>query len=126
MNSKFLRVINTFLVLAVLQACTLAPAVLPDGQNSNDPATVTHEPFVAETDGPPGFGAALSAPDIVLLTWEPVAEAVGYKLQIVFAGLDPLTIAYLPQEATSFVHLLAAEASLLTYRLQTVTSRAPP
>jgi hypothetical protein len=101
------------------------PAGLPNGQNTNNSPTATPEPFVAETDGPAGFSAVLAAPDFVALSWTTTAEAVGYKLQIVFNGMDPLTIAYLPKDATSFTHYLAPESSLLTYRLQTITASGP-
>ena len=114
---KNLRMSVTTLVLVILQACSSLPA----GLNG----TPTAYPFVAETGGPGGFSATLSSPDIVQLTWEPVADATGYELQLVPNGLDPLTIAFLPPEAVSFEHLLAPESSLLTYRLQTITSSGP-
>jgi hypothetical protein len=122
---KFFRVLSFVLVLALLQSCSLVPAGLPNGQSVNNPPTATPAPFVAETDGPPSFSAVLAAPDIVALSWTTVADAVGYKLQIVFNGLDPLTIAYLPKAATSFTHYLAPESSMLTYRLQTITASGP-
>ncbi|MBN2385375.1 MAG: hypothetical protein JXB85_00015 [Anaerolineales bacterium] len=125
MPAKIRRILNALLVLALVQACSPTPTTLPPQQDSAVPAITTPNPFVAESDGPPGFNAALTAPDIVLLTWETVAGAVGYKLQIVFAGLQPLTIAYLPADATRFEHFLAPESSSLTYRLQTITSSGP-
>ena len=125
MISKIFRTLNAVFVLALLPACSLMPAGLPNGQNNNSAPTATPAPFVAETGGPSGFSAVLAAPDIVAFTWETVAEAVGYKLQIVFPGLDPLTIAYLPKDATAFTHYLAPEAKLLTYRLQTITADGP-
>ena len=142
MISKFLRVLNIILILAVLQACsqipaspitgqttnipaTAVPGSIEAGQATNIPATAAPVAFVAETTGPAGFSAALAAPDIVLLTWETAPGAVGYELQIVFDGLDPLPIAYLPKDATSFKHYLAPESSLLTYRLQTITASGP-
>jgi hypothetical protein len=125
MLSKSLQFINTLLVLAVLTACSLAPAAPAQGQGASIPPTATPAPFVAETAGPAGFSATLAAPDIVQLTWQAVPDAVGYKLQIVPSGLDPLTIAYLPKKATRFKHYLAPESSLLTYRLQTVTASGP-
>lgn len=123
--SRTYRILYSILILALLQACTLTDALLPDGRKPGLAPTATRIPFVAENDGPPGFRAELSSPDIVLLTWEVVPEAVGYKVQVVFDGLDPLTVAYLPQEATRFEHFLAPEASLLTYRLQTVAAGGP-
>jgi hypothetical protein len=121
MKTNSFRLLSAAFVLAILQACSTAPVI----QNQGIPGTATPVPFVAETGGPTGFSATLSAPDIVLLSWEPVAEATGYRVQIVFDGLDPLTIAYLPAEATSFEHILAPESSLLTYRLQTMTASGP-
>lgn len=125
MISRTHRILTSILVLALLQACILTDGLLPDGRNPGLAPTATRVPFVAENDGPPGFRAELSSPDIVLLTWEVVPEAVGYKVQVVFDGLEPLTVAYLPQEATHFEHFLAPEASLLTYRLQTVAAGGP-
>jgi len=115
--TKNIRVIGISLILVILQACSSLPAGLT--------GTPTTYPFVAETGGPVGFSATLSSPDIVQLTWEPVADATGYELQIVPNGLDPLTFAFLPPEAVSFEHLLAPESSLLTYRLQTITASGP-
>ena len=152
MISRFLRVLNVIMVLAALQACSQAPAAPALGLGATNPATTslpatnpattnpvvtnpattslpvtnlataTSVPFVAETAGPAGFSASLAAPDLVLLKWEAAPDAVGYKLQMVISGMDPLTIAYLPKDATRFEHYLAPESSLLTYRLQTLTA----
>jgi hypothetical protein len=112
-------------VLFILLACTLTPAVPPTRESGGDLPTAAPEPFAAESDGPPGFSASLSAPDIVMLTWEAVAESVGYELQLVFDATDPITIARLPAGATAYEHFMAPESSLLTYRLQTITADGP-
>ena len=125
MKSKNLRIFSISFVLAILLACSFIPAVVPGTQDNGDSGTAIPTPFLAETGGAPNFSASLSSPDIVLLTWEAAAEAVGYEVQIMFDGLNPLTIAFLPQEATSFEHILAPESSLLTYRLETITSSGP-
>jgi hypothetical protein len=125
MISRFIRILNAVLILAVLQACSLMPTGLPGGKDTAVPATATATPFVAEIAGPPEFSATLAAPDIVSLTWKAAPDAVGYKLQILPGGLDPLTIAYLPKTATHFEHALAPESSTLTYRLQTITATGP-
>jgi len=135
MKSSLPRIFSSLLILMVLVACSLTPAITPPQPVSDNPANSTEVspasvtsapiPFVAEMDGPAGFSASLFAPDIVLLTWDTVAEAVGYQVQIVFKGLDPLPIAFLGADATSFTHYLAPESSLLTYRLQTITTSGP-
>jgi hypothetical protein len=123
MKSKSGIWMSVLLILAILPACIFPLEAPFDGQEA-DP-TATPEPFAAETDGPPGFSASLSAPDVVLLTWEAVPEAVGYELQVVTAGLDPAAIARLPAEVTAYEHLAAPESSLLTYRLQTIAADGP-
>jgi hypothetical protein len=139
MKPKNLRILSASLVLVILQACSstaVGPASTQVGVNpgtstlvpataTSIPATATPIPFVAETGGPAGFSASLAAPDIVSLTWQPDAGAVGYDLQLVYDNLGPLTIAHLPSDSTSFEHILAPESSLLTYRLQTITSSGP-
>ena len=125
MKPKIIAGFKILLALVVLQACIFSSAVPPTAQELASPATPTMKPFVPETDGPPGFSATLTAPDIVLLSWDPAEQAVGYEIQLILDGLEPLTIARLPAEATQFEHFMAPESSLLTYRLQTITSDGP-
>jgi hypothetical protein len=133
MKLKIIRIMSFLIVIVMIQACGLTPTALPVQKGTVPPTqqghvlagTATPALFVAENDGPAGFSATLAAPDIVQLSWETVANVVGYKLQVVANGQDPLTIAYLPQDATHYEHFLAPESSLLTYRLQTITSSGP-
>ncbi len=92
-----------------------------DSANLDTSIDKNTEPFIAETDGPPGFDAALSAPDVVLLTWEPVEAATGYELQIDDLAGGFFTIAHLPSNAVSYEDLMAPADFSLTYRLQTIT-----
>lgn len=135
MKSKLPRILYSFLILVVLMACSLTSTITPNEPvvntpassmaETSDPASTAQIAFEAETDGPAGFTATLSSPDIVSLAWETVTDAVGYEVQIVFDGLDPRAIAFLPADAASFTHFMATESSLLTYRLQTITSNGP-
>lgn len=80
------------------------------------------QPFVLETSGPVGFSAELTAPDVVLLSWNPVSEATGYELFVSQNNIDWYRLAILPGESDQFEDLLARENSLLSYRLVTMTA----
>jgi hypothetical protein len=83
---------------------------------------VVDQPFVLETSGPTGFTAELTAPDVVLLSWSPVSDAIGYELFVSGNNIDWFRLAKLPGESDQFEDLLAPENSLLSYRLVTLTA----
>ena len=84
--------------------------------------TPTEKPFVLETSGPSGFKAELTAPDIVLLSWDPVPDATGYDLSVSQNNIDWYPVTNFVGESDRFEDLLAPENSLLSYRIETITS----
>ena len=78
-------------------------------------------PFVLETSGPSNFSAELTAPDVVLLKWNPVAGSDGYELSVSKNNIDWYPLASLPGDSDQFEDLLAPEDTLLSYRLVTLT-----
>lgn len=72
------------------------------------------------TDGPENFTAVLTAPDIVLLSWDAVEGATGYILELSIDGGDSVPIITLPPELTSYEDLTAPEKGNLIYQVQVV------
>ena len=75
--------------------------------------------------GPKNFTAVLTAPDVVLLTWDAVEGATGYILELSIDNGDSFSIVALPPERTSYEDLTAPEKSNLTYQVQVVTESGP-
>ncbi|MCE9644589.1 MAG: fibronectin type III domain-containing protein [Chloroflexi bacterium] len=75
--------------------------------------------------GPKNFTAVLTAPDVVLLTWDAVEGATGYILELSIDKGDSFTIASLPPEVTSYEDLTAPEQGDLTYQVQVIKDSGP-
>jgi hypothetical protein len=120
----FVFVVLMVFIMVVGAACNFSDGG-PAGITPNASSTETSAPVVTENDGPQGFSATLTAPDVVLLEWQAVENATGYDLQLDFGNGEFATIALLPPDATSFEDLMAAPDSELTYRLQTLTASGP-
>jgi len=71
--------------------------------------------------GPKNFTAALTAPDVVLLTWAATEGATGYILELSIDNGESIQIVALPPDRTSYEDLSAPEKSNLTYQVQVVT-----
>ncbi len=80
---------------------------------------------IAGGGGPKNFTAVLTAPDVVLLTWDAVEGATGYILELSIDNGDSFSIVALPPERTSYEDLTAPEKSNLTYQVQVVTESGP-
>jgi hypothetical protein len=105
-----------------------ASAEAPAGEATGASAPFAEDtpaPFVAETDGPPGFSATLAAPDVVRLSWEAVDGAAGYELQVDDGQGGFVPIAALPADETSFDDLMAPESSELIYRIVRLEDTGP-
>lgn len=144
MFTRSIKVIFIFLLTLVILGCSLIPAV--NQKAESDPPqstevlqvqevvptlqaeveitvpTPTEKPFVLETSGPSGFKAELTAPDIVLLSWDPVPDATGYDLSVSQNNIDWYPVTNFVGESDRFEDLLAPENSLLSYRIETITS----
>jgi hypothetical protein len=81
---------------------------------------------IAGAGGPKNFTAVLTAPDVVLLTWDAVEGATGYILELSIDKGDSIPIIELPPELTSYEDLSAPELGNLTYQVQVVTESAGP
>ena len=77
--------------------------------------------LIGEGDDPTNLTAVLTAPDVVLLTWDDVNGAIGYNLEMSIDNGDSFPIISLPPESTSYEDLTAPEKSNLTYHVQVVT-----
>lgn len=71
--------------------------------------------------GPDNFTAVLTAPDVVMLSWDAVEGATEYILELSIDDGDSFPIIALPPERTSYEDLTAPEKSNLTYQVQVVT-----
>ena len=67
----------------------------------------------------------LTAPDVVLLTWDAVEGATGYILELSIDKGESIPIVALPPERTSYEDLTAPELGNLTYQVQVVTESGP-
>lgn len=76
-------------------------------------------------DGPANFTARLTAPDVVMLSWDAVEDATGYTLELSIDNGESIQIVALPPERTSYEDLSAPEKSNLTYQVQAVTESGP-
>ena len=81
--------------------------------------------LIGAGDDPTNLTAILTAPDVVLLTWDSVDGAIGYDLEMSVDNGDSFTIASLPSERTSYEDLTAPEKSKLTYQVQVLTESGP-
>jgi hypothetical protein len=76
-------------------------------------------------NGPKNFTAALTAPDVVLLTWDAVEGATGYILELSIDKGDSVSIVALPPERTNYEDLTAPELGNLTYQVQVIMESGP-
>ncbi|PKO05452.1 MAG: hypothetical protein CVU41_12540 [Chloroflexi bacterium HGW-Chloroflexi-3] len=145
--SRICKLLFVFLLSLVVIGCSLLPGAKPEEVKETVPSTEVSEvnevleeepdnspveevvesevevqPFVLENSGPAGFTAELTAPDIVLLKWNPLPGATGYELFVSQNNLHWYRIANLPGERDRFEDLLATENSLLSYRLVALTA----
>jgi hypothetical protein len=72
--------------------------------------------------GPGNFAAKATSPDSVMLTWDAVADAAGYQVEVKLAGGNFLKIAELVSSQTSYEDFASPSGSQLTYRVSTVTA----
>jgi hypothetical protein len=80
---------------------------------------------LAAEGGPKNFTAVLTAPDVVLLSWDAVEGATGYILELSMDDGESIPIIGLPSEYTSYEDLSAPEKSKLTYQVQVMTESGP-
>jgi hypothetical protein len=80
---------------------------------------------LAAEGGPKNFTAVLTAPDVVLLSWDAVEGATGYILELSMDDGESIPIMGLPSEYTSYEDLSAPERSKLTYQVQVITESGP-
>jgi hypothetical protein len=105
MNTK--QFLSIVVLLGVSLACSFAPNLL------------------GSSSGPQNLKAELTAPDVVLLTWDSVEGASGYLIEASIDGDESFPLIALPSEHTSFEHLTAPEKADLRYQVQVVTEKGP-
>jgi hypothetical protein len=105
-------------LMALLTAGTLACSL--SGAAQQMLATVTPGGAAAQTTG--SVKANATSPVSVELSWEPVAGASRYTIELAVAGQESLTVAQLSGNETSYEDFPAPPATELTYRVQAATS----
>lgn len=107
----------TFLIMLSI-SCSFLTGLAPNS-GANDPVT---QPPIANGNGPAGLTAQPTSADSVLLSWNAVDGATGYRLDVRLGENDFIPLAEFTGDQTSYEAFPVPDNSQLTYRLQAVTS----
>jgi hypothetical protein len=66
--------------------------------------------------------AQAASPASILLSWDPIAGADGYSLEVQFGDSDFVPAADIPAEATSYEHFVLPGTTDISYRLEAATA----